>query len=298
MMLNTRPNLASSMVMIPAMPRALIRPHPSVSRSRRPSAVSGSFDAAIPKPYNVPSNPPPRGRPYAADWDPYYSDPYYLPPPATYDPVTPGPHYPVTPGWCYPVAPGLYSHSAPPAPPPGVSGPTRTTANRSEQPSPPILPSMLPVPPLPTPASAAGSGTTTSVPLVVLPSSQERMSTPPSPPSVPQEPPVSHQETIIPVNSFRDTGPTRHGVSVDIPSPSTPSVASVPLVQSRDAGGDRAECLFFRGRADPHAYDEGRHHVVHGREGRLCAINTIGHAPGYPSHSIRIFPWAAVLLAA
>ncbi|KAI0267248.1 hypothetical protein BGY98DRAFT_1025380 [Russula aff. rugulosa BPL654] len=98
-------------------------------------------------------------------------------------------------------------------------------------PAPPmvIIPESLPAQPLPTPASAEGSGTAAPVPPVILSSPQERMSSPPSPPSAPQEPPVGDQETDIPVKGSRDTSPTRHVVSFDIPSLSTPSVAHVPL---------------------------------------------------------------------
>ena len=111
-----------------------------------------------------------------------------------------------------------------------ISGPT--TTNRLERPSSPptvIIPETVPALPLPTPASAADSGTAAPVLPVVLWTPQERMSTPPSPPSVPQESPVHHQVTNIPVKASRDTSPTHHVVSFNIPSPSTPSVAPVAL---------------------------------------------------------------------
>jgi hypothetical protein len=111
-----------------------------------------------------------------------------------------------------------------------MSGPP--AADRSERPSSPpamIIPETLPAASLPTPASAAGSGTATPVQPVNLSSPQELISTPPSPPSVPQEPPVTHQGTSIPVKASKDTGPTRHVVTFDIPSPSTPSATPVPL---------------------------------------------------------------------
>jgi Family of unknown function (DUF6535) len=330
---NTRPNLASSMDMIPAMSPTLIpvplsafTPHPSVSRSRKPSAVSGSFHAAIPTPYNVPLTPPPRDRAYS-----FGGSSYYAPTQGTYYPPTPAPYPPPTPGLHYPAAPGSYTYSGP-AVPPGVSpfvpipqmtssrahrrrrrrrprgvpatmgetdsqqdsnvprspsastdrssspashvhhdpGPAppaweqpdvispvihvpvstraphfttsyinashgisgQTTTNRFERPSSPpttIIPETLPAPPLPPPASAAGSSTAAAVSPVISPSPQERMSTPPSPPLVHQEPHVSHQGTSMPVKASRDTGSARHGVTFDIPSPRIPSAASVPL---------------------------------------------------------------------
>ena len=95
-------NIASSIDMIPAMSPTLIPvplpafpPHPPVSRSRRPSAISGS-------PYSF----------GGSSYHPSPPGPYYPPSPASYHPPTPGPYYP--------VIPGSYSYSAHPAPP-GVS---------------------------------------------------------------------------------------------------------------------------------------------------------------------------------
>jgi Family of unknown function (DUF6535) len=302
---NPRPNLASSMAMIPAMSRALFpvpppvfTPHPSVSRSRRPSAVSGSFHAAIPTPYNVPLTPPPQS--HSLGESPYYpptpgpvvpsSDSHSAPPappgvspyvpipqmasscthrrrgvPATmaetdsqqdsnvprppstssYRSSSPASHVHRVPGqappaWEQPdvISPVIHAPESTRAPyittsyidaSHGTPGPT--TTNRLERPSSPptmIIPETLSAPPLPTPATAAGSGTAAPVPPVILSSPQERMSTSPSPPSVPQEPPVSHQESI-PVKASRDTGPARHGVTFGTPSPTTPSAAPVPL---------------------------------------------------------------------
>ena len=347
-------NIASSIHMIPRMSPTLIpvpfpaftsHPHPSVSRSRRTSAVSSSFHAGIPTPYDVRLTPPQSRRSHSFGGSSYYphtSGPYYPPTPAPYYPPTPAPYHPPSPGLhYYPVTPSPYSsatpapysHSAPIAPlgvspfvpipqmtssrarrrrrrrrrrqdvhtvmtetdsqqdqdsnaphspsvsphrssPPAshahhvpepgphawelpdVSSPiihmpisTRarrittsyidmshaipgpTTPNRFERSSPPamIIPETLPAPSLPTPAS----GKAAPVPPVTLSSPQERKSTPPSPPSVPQEQPVS-QGTSIPVKPSRDTGPTRHVVSFDIPSPSTPSAAPLPFTSHGD----------------------------------------------------------------
>ncbi len=52
------------------------------------------------------------------------------------------------------------------------------------------------------------------------------MSTPPTSPSVPQEPPLGDQGTSIPLKASQDPGTTRRiGVSSDIPSPTTASAA-------------------------------------------------------------------------
>ena len=96
---------------------------------------------------------------------------------------------------------------------------------------------------------------------------------------------MSRQGTSILVKASRDTGPTRHGVRFDIPGPSTPSVAPVPL-SSPGMPMATAPCLSFQGCADSHAYDEGRHQVVRGREGWSYAVKTIAHALGRRGYQV------------
>jgi len=65
---------AVSLTLIP-FPLPAFTPHPSVYRSRRVSAVSGSCHASVPMPYDVSLTPPPaRGRSHSFGASLYYHD--------------------------------------------------------------------------------------------------------------------------------------------------------------------------------------------------------------------------------